>query len=139
MTWLSVYQVVLMFQPGIGVKDVTTGSHKFNGICSVGDKVVAAPYNSDKLLLFDPATKVVEGIDVTSVARGKFKFWGICTAGGKVIAAPFGCNKLLLFDPITKIVEGIDVTHVATGDRLEDKLTWRLGKGLFKSDQALPR
>jgi hypothetical protein len=128
-----------MFQPGIDMKDVTTGSDKFDGICSVGDKVVAAPCDSDKLLLFDPATKVVEGIDVTSVATGNYKFRGICTAGGKVIAAPLMSNKLLLFDPITKIVEGIDVRHVATGDRLEDKMTWRLGKGFFKSDQALPR
>ena len=54
-------------------------------------------------------------------------------------AAPRNSNKLLLFDPATKHVEGIDVTHVAPGDRLEDKLTWRRGKGLFKSDQALPR
>ena len=37
-------------------------------------KVLAAPNNSDKILVFDPVTKAVEGVDITDVATGNGKF-----------------------------------------------------------------
>ena len=53
---------------GVGITSIATRGFKFRGICSVGNKVIAAPWDADKLLIFDPDTKGVEGVDIARVA-----------------------------------------------------------------------
>ena len=102
---------------GIDVSSVATGDMKFSGICSAAGKIYAAPLNSSKMLVYDPASKEIAGIDVCSVANGDMKFAGICSAAGKIFAAPFNSSKILVYDPVTQEVAGIDASNVATGER----------------------
>ena len=86
---------------GLEVSTVARGGckYKFCGICSHQGKVYAAPFDADKLLVYDPSTGALEGIDVSTVARGDSKFQGICSHQGKLYAAPSYADKLLVYGP----------------------------------------
>ncbi|CAK0886478.1 unnamed protein product [Prorocentrum cordatum] len=93
---------------GVDITSVATGVDKFWGITAVGTKIVAAPRNSDKLLVYDTEPKAVEGVDITSVATGVFKFWGVTAVVTKILAAPWNSGKLLVYDLGPKAVEGVE-------------------------------
>ena len=80
-------------------------------ICAVGEKAVAAPYNSEKILVVDPATSTASAIDLPAGfdARFEWKFASICAVGAKAVAAPYNSDKILVVDPATSTASAIDL------------------------------
>ena len=84
---------------------------KFESICAVGGKAVAAPRNSEKILVVDLATSTASAIDLPAGfdARRGYKFTSICAVGGKAVAAPRNSEKILVVDLATSTASAIDL------------------------------
>ena len=84
---------------GVHVAHVSGDGAKFSGICECNGKIIAAPCDSFKILVYDTGVNKCFGIDIASVAQGGMKWAGICSSHGRVYMAPADAPKLLVFEP----------------------------------------
>ena len=63
---------------------VTCGNDGWQGIVGFRDKIYAAPFGSDKMLIYDIVSGNVSGVSAASFASGDYHWSGIEVAGDKV-------------------------------------------------------
>jgi hypothetical protein len=75
------------------------------------------PHTANKILIYNPPTKLVSGSAVTDgVYNGTGKWSGGVTVNGILYCIPFNANLILIFNPATGVVSGSALTEgVATG------------------------
>jgi len=90
--------------------------HKFKGMCVAAGRVYLAPWDSQCMLEYDPATDRATGVSVPGIAEQAFI--SICAASGKVYLTPWNAAQLVEFDPVNRISRGIEIP---LGPKVEGK------------------
>ena len=85
------------------------------------EKLFAAPYDADSVLIIDPATNATDDTTLAGFGGGRGKWSGIAYAptSGKLYAAPFKATSVLIIDPAARTT---DVTTMAGFEG--DSLRW---------------
>ncbi|CAE8641463.1 unnamed protein product [Polarella glacialis] len=73
---------------GVDTTSVATGYYKWDGMAAFGDKLYAAPWDAEHLLIYDTGTGQVSGVSTAAVATGVHKWSGICALGTKAMLHP---------------------------------------------------
>ena len=62
-------------------------------------RVVAVPYNAEKILVVDPTSREAFAIDLPSgISEHREKFHSSCSVNGRVVAVPWNAEKILVVD-----------------------------------------
>merc|ERR1712150_222578 len=79
----------------------------FGSICTVGDRVVAAPTGADQLLVYSTSTDEFKGFDIGQIAMGPNKYSNLVNVDGTIVAVPWNAKQILvcrLSDRLDKII-----------------------------------
>ena len=97
---------------------------KFASGCSVNGRVVAVPFDAEKILVVDPTSGEAFAIDLPAGIRADrdYKFQFSCSVNGRVVAVPLHAEKILVVDPTSREAFAIDLPAGIRADR--DRKFW---------------
>ena len=74
---------------------------KFLSGCTVKGRVVAVPYDAEKILVVDPTSREAFAVDLPLGLNRQLcdKFASSCAVNGRVVAVPYNAKKILVVDP----------------------------------------
>lgn len=92
---------LLVFNPAAGsiqTVSVAGGTDYWRGGAVCGTKVYAAPFNSDKILIFDISTYTVSYLTIPNVGASSGRFWGAVERNGKIYFVPHNATTILVLN-----------------------------------------